>query len=58
MIFIEVFVVILKGVMIDIVILNLLFWEKICVWVFVCFLSGFVEIFFYYFMEVVVGGGS
>lgn len=56
--FIEVYVVIFKGVMCDIVISYLLFWDNMCMWVIVCLLFGFVEIFLQYIVELVFNGGS
>lgn len=56
--FIEVYVVIFKGVMCDIVMSWLLFWIYMCLWVIVCLLLGFVEIFLQYIVEVNLGGGS
>ena len=57
-VFTEAYAVIPKGVMRDIVVSVLPFWEKTRVWVLARPLSGFAETFSQYLMEVAPGGGS
>lgn len=56
--FTEAYAVIPKGVMRDIVVSYLPFWEKTRLWVLSRPLSGFAETFSQYIMEVLPGGGS
>jgi (S)-ureidoglycine aminohydrolase len=57
-VFTEAYAVIPKGVMRDIVVSALPFWDKTRVWVLARPLSGFAETFSQYLMEVAPGGGS
>lgn len=57
-VFTQAYAVIPKGVMCDIVISNLPFWDNTRAWIIARPLSGFAETFAHYIMEVAPGGGS